>query len=236
MNRALIVICAVIFAAISLNAEISLGIIGGLNYADLDPYVDGLSKKAEKLTRSCFGILTDLEISEYFALRFEPMYIKKGGRILDALRDIEDVEMQINCSYIELPFFIKTIHENSLNLYLLCGPVISFLLDCETDLDIFFSEINDEITFNADLMKVTNSFDFGIGIGTGFKIPLKTFDIFFEARYVRGLMNARENGDVTIEGEYMGEVITETVTLDKEDNKYVNQGLQLLLGITLPVF
>jgi hypothetical protein len=30
----------------------------------------------------------------------------------------------------------------------------------------------------------------------------------------------------------MGEVLTEVVTLEKEENKYANQGLQVLLGIT----
>lgn len=221
---------------ISLNAEISLGLIGGLNFADVDPYVDGLSRQADSITKYCFGLVSDIDLTEYFVLRFEPMYIEKGGKILDALRDTEDVQMKIHCSYIEFPVFIKTNHENRFNLYLLGGPVFSFLLNCETELDYYFPEIDDKVSFEADLMEVTNSFDFGVGIGGGFKIPLNTFNIYCEARYVRGLMNARDNGEVTIEGEYMGETLTETVTLDKEENKYANQGLQLLLGVTIPIF
>ena len=113
--------------------------------------------------------------------------------------------------------------------------MFSFLLDCETELEIPFSGITDKITFEADLMDVTSSFDLGLGIGGGFKVPLNSLDIYCEARYVRGLLNARKDGDITIEGEYMGEVMTETVTLDKEENKYANQGMQLLLGVTIPI-
>ncbi|MFC1887457.1 outer membrane beta-barrel protein [Candidatus Cloacimonadota bacterium] len=232
MKRVILIFCAVLITMISLHSDISLGIIGGLNFADLDPYVDGLSKKAEAINKSCFGLLFDVDISEYFTFRFEPMYIKKGGKILDALRDIDDVPMKINCSYIELPFFIKTNHLNSLNLYILGGPVFSFLLDCEADIDIYYGDDLGDITFNADLMDVTKNFDLGIGIGGGFKIPFNRISFYGEARYVRGLMNAREAGDVTIKGEYDGEIITETVTMDAEDNKYANQGAQLLLGVT----
>ena len=228
-----IVVGILIFLFSNLNGEFRIGASGGLNFADLDAYVDGRSKKAEALTKSCGGILLEVDISEYFVLRCEPMYVPKGGNILDALRDIEDVEMEIKCSYVELPLYIRTNHENPLNLYFLCGPVFSYLLDCETDLNIDYPDpINESITFSGDMMDTTNKLDVSIGVGWGFKIPLEKFNIFTEMRYVRSLTNSRKNGDLVLKGDYQGQELTETVTLDKEDNKYANQGLQLLLGVT----
>lgn len=217
----------------NLNAEFHIGTIGGINFADLDAYVDGRSKKAEALPKGCGGIILDLDLSEYFVLRFTPMYVPKGGIILDALRDLEEAEMEIKCSYIELPMFIKTNHDNHLNLYFFGGPTFSYLLECETELNIPYPvPIDETITFTGDLMDTTNRLDIGFGIGWGFKIPLDNFDIFAEMRYVRGLSNSRKTGELFVEGEYEGEVISDSVILDKEDNRYANQGLQLLLGFT----
>jgi len=228
-----IVVGILLFLFSSLNADFHIGVIGGTNFADLDAYVDGRSKKAEALAKICGGIMLEANISEYFGLRCESMYVPKGGNILDALRDIEDVEMEIECSYVELPLYFRTNHENPLNLYFLCGPVFSYLLNCETELVIEYPDpINESITFSGDLMDTTNRLDIGVGLGWGFKIPLEKFDIFTEMRYVRSLTNSRKNGDLVLNGNYQELELTETVTLDKEDNKYANQGLQLLLGVT----
>jgi len=225
-----------IFLFSDLSAEFHIGAIGGVNFADLDAYVDGRSKKAESLPKGCGGIVLDLDLTEYFVLRCTPMYVPKGGNILDALRDIEDVEMEIECSYIEFPLFIKTNHDNRLNLYLYGGPTLSYLLDCKTDLKVDASVFNPQatgiVTFNGDLMDTTNRLDIGVGIGWGFKVPLNNFVIFAEMQYIRGLTNSRKTGELFIEGEYEGEEISDSVILDKEDNRYANQGLQLLLGFT----
>ena len=239
MKKSCFISLFVSIIALSMFAEIKIGAIGGFNFADLDPYVDGRSKKAEALTKFCGGILLDVDISEYFILRLEPMYIPKGGNILDALRDIENIEMEVNCSYLEFPVFFKTNHENPLHLYLLCGPVFSYLLECETELEldanIFNPQLSGTAAYTADLMDVTKRFDLGLGIGCGFKISLRNYDIFAEMRYVRGLTNARESGTMTLKTDYDG---LENIDIDllEENNKYANQGLQLLLGVSIPLF
>jgi len=106
------------------------------------------------------------------------------------------------------------------------------MFDCDVELDVPFSGLTDEVTFKGNAMNITQRSDFGICGGAGFKIPLGITDLFAEIRYERGLTNARKSGDLTIKGIYMDEELTETVTLDKEENKYANQGLLLLLGFT----
>lgn len=231
-----LIIGMLLFLFSNLNADFHIGAIGGLNFADMDAYVDSRSKKTENLAKVCGGLLLDVDISEYFVLRFEPMYVPKGGNILDALRDIEDVEMEIKCSYLELPIFFKTNHENRLNLYFMGGPVFSYLLDCETELELDLSvidpQINDTAILSGDLMDVTKKYDVGIAIGWGFKIPFDKVDLYGEMRYTRGLTNAREGGMITLKGTYQDEEIIIEEPLDEQENRYANQVLQLLIGIT----
>ncbi len=222
-----------LFLFSSLTADFHVGAIGGVNFADLDAYVDGRSKTTDAIGKGCGGVLLDLDLTEYFVLRCTPMFVPKGGNILDALRDIEGVEMEVSSTYLELPILIKTNHDNPLHLYFFGGPTFSYLLNSEAKLDIFFPTVNDEVSFETDMMDVTKRLDIGIGIGWGFKIPLNNFDVFAEMRYVRGLTNGREEGNIVLEGSYQGQEITEEVTLYKEENKFAIQGLQLLLGVTL---
>ncbi|OPX26329.1 MAG: hypothetical protein B1H06_05810 [Candidatus Cloacimonas sp. 4484_143] len=226
-----LIVGILIFLFSNLNADYHVGAIGGINFADLDAYVEGQSKKAEALPKPCGGLLFDIDLSEYFVLRCEPMYIPKGGNIIDAIPDSDDVEMEISCSYIELPIFFKTNHENPLNLYFLCGPVISYLLECDAEIDMSNSPQGEELpVFSTDLMNVTKNFDFGIGIGWGFKVPTDKLDIFAEMRYTRGLTNARKTGLIDLKPEVEG--IPDLIEFNENDNRYANQGLQLLMGIT----
>ncbi len=108
MNRItnlLVAIFTVYFAQPS-AAQVQLGIIGGINFADADVEVE--NQPAEISKQAVFGIggVFDLSLSRTFSLRLEPMYLQKGvGKTELAIQP--DVEWSVKSSYLELPVFLK---------------------------------------------------------------------------------------------------------------------------------
>jgi len=56
-----LIVGILIFLFSNLNADYHVGAIGGINFADLDAYVEGQSKKAEALPKPCGGLLFDIK-------------------------------------------------------------------------------------------------------------------------------------------------------------------------------
>lgn len=219
--RAMILIL-ILSLTFPLGAQIRLGAVGGLNFADLET-----SGEPEVSTRTVFVIGTVLEIglSRNFILHMEPMYIQKGGRV-EAGEDItSDPGGRVKSSFIEFPIFLKVTYGSRIRPYVMAGPSIGYLLSSNIELDAF------GLAFEGDMKEVTKRVDFGLGFGGGIAIPMGIFSVFLEGRYTVGLTNLQKGGTIEVSA---GPLVV-PIPFDEDESKYKNRGFQIMIGILYPL-
>jgi opacity protein-like surface antigen len=222
----LFVILTIVFLAIPLMAQTQLGIIGGINIANISGDVLDENNQKQSLStssRTAFGIggVLDLALSENVSLRFEPMYLQKGAKDEEEVEGVTVTE-KYKFTYIEVPAFIKIAFGTSnTRPYIMAGPSLGFLLSADLEFDIM------GISASTDLKDAMSSTDFGLGFGGGVNFQLETLSIFLEARYALGLSDVFTGGTLTILG------MTEEVPDEALDIK--TNGIQIMGGITFPL-
>ena len=207
--------------------KFSLGIIGGLNFADMH-FPNNQGPDAQEIsTRLGFGIgaVLDIRLSENIFVRIEPMYLQKGGKIEEGSDPVNQPEGQINSSSIEIPILIQYTFGNRIKPYLIAGPTVGYNLESDIEFDLT------GLKFKGDLKEVTETFDLGLTFGGGVQVPVGFGIIFLEGRYTYGLLNQRKSGTITVSSNGF----EFEMDSDKEEHKYTNRGLQLLAGILFPL-
>jgi opacity protein-like surface antigen len=174
---AVLVGAAVIFLALPVSAQINVGLIGGLNLANLsvdpDPGID-----LNNRTAFGFGGVLDFTLSDMLALHLEPMYLQKGSKL-----ESGGQEAKIKADYLEIPVMFKYAFGNSTaKPYVMAGPSIGILL-------------SNKVTNGGevDIKDETKSTDFGVGFGAGVSFPAGSSSIFIEGRYTLGLTNVNDD-------------------------------------------
>lgn len=207
--------------------KFSLGIIGGLNFADMH-FPNNQGPDAQEIsTRLGFGIgaVLDIRLSENIFVRIEPMYLQKGGKIEEGSDPVNQPEGQINSSSIEIPILIQYTFGNRIKPYLIAGPTVGYNLESDIEFDLM------GLKFEGDLKEVTETFDLGLTFGGGVQVPVGFGIIFLEGRYTYGLLNQRKSGTITVSSNGF----EFEMDSDKEENKYTNRGFLLLAGISIPL-
>lgn len=205
--------------SMSASAQTRLGIIGGLNFANLDADFDKALQEIS--TKTFFGVggVVDLRLSENFSLYMQPMYLRKGALV----KDLQDnIEFPFTFAFLELPVFLKAEFGSAVRPYLMAGPTAGYLLSA--DIEGQYSGI----VFKGDLKEVTENLDFGLGFGAGVSYPLSTISIFVEGRYTLGLVNMQKGGAF----ELSAGPLVEEITWDKDVDAYKNRGIQIMAGVT----
>ena len=207
--------------------KISLGVIGGVNFADMyfPNSQDEDDQRITALPGFGVGAILDIRLSKNIFARIEPMYLQKGGEIEEGKDVVNQPEGQIRSSSIEIPLLIQYTFGNKFQPYLIAGPTFAYNLKSEIEFDMT------GLNFKGDLKDVTATFDLGITFGGGLQVPVGFGKIFLEGRYSYGLINQRESGTITVSSNGF----QFDMDSDKEEDKYTNRGFQLLLGITLPI-
>ena len=207
--------------------KFSLGIIGGLNWADMyfPNSQDPDDQEITTLLGFGAGAVLDIRLSENIFARIEPMYLQKGGKIEEGSDPVNQPEGQIKSSSIEIPLLIQYTFGNRINPYLIVGPTIGYNLKSDIEFDLT------GLKFKGDLKEVTETFDLGLTFGGGVQMPVGFGIIFLEGRYTYGLINQRKSGTVTVSSNgFQFEL-----DADKEEDKYTNRGFQLLAGALFPL-
>jgi len=209
-------------------AQHQVGIIGGLNFADLniDPQGEGI----EIVTRTGFslGCIVNINFSPLLGLQFEPSYIQKGAEA--RISFVEEgfsvkAEETFKAAYVDLPILLRiTIQTDNVRPYLLAGIAPAFLIGD-------FKEVLNKITIDgidytnqvpANMKEYeykSNSFDLGANFGAGLSIPLMNFTIFLEGQYSLGLLDIND----------------EEPDPDFGKAKIRNRGFQAKVGVSFPL-
>ena len=209
LNIVLVMLLAVI-TVLPASAQISLGVFGGLNFANLN-MDEGDLGDAEFASRTVFGFggILDYGISENIALRLEPMYLQKGA---DIVVDGFDDQFIVKLSYFEVPMMFKySFSGDNINPYIMAGPSIGFLMEAKTELDAAGGASEE-----TDIKDETSDIDFSLGFGAGVNLPMGNNSIFVDARYTLGLINIVDDPEAP-------------------DDDVKNNGIQIFAGITFPV-
>lgn len=220
-NLFLLVLLA-LFIALPAGAQVKLGVIGGVNIANLNGEdVDGTKIDFSSCTTFGVGGVLDIGLSENVALRFEPMYLQKGAEFnVTDDPDFGSATFSSKAGYLEVPVLLKiSFGTSATRPYLMAGPTIGFNLSSKFEL----SALGFSAEIDAD--KITKSTDFGLAFGAGVSFPAGTSSIFVEGRYALGLSDIVEAGTL----ELMGEL------LEFEDVNIKTRGIQIMGGITFPL-
>lgn len=204
----------------------SIGIVGGLNFTNMHfpGSQDSDDQETTMLTGLGAGLVFDFRLSEHLFAHIEPMYLQKGCNIKEGSDPMNQPEGKIKSAAIEIPVLIQYMFGSKIKPYIVAGPSIAYNLKSEVKFDLT------GLSFIGDMKDVIESFDFGMSFGGGVQVPLGFGLLFLEGRYTHGLINQRKTGSVMLVSNGL-EFELET---DKNDDKYTNRGIQLMLGITFP--
>ncbi len=172
MKKLLLLITVVLSCGVA-NAQISLGIKGGVNYASLYG-VDATNPEA--IIAYHGGGVVELGLGERFSLQPEVLYSAQGGTFRDNILGT-DIENTFN--YILLPVLAKVYIIKGLSLEI--GPQIGFNISSETK----FLGLRVDKDFAENL-------DYGMAAGAGFKLEN---GLFFQGRYNLGLAQVDKTFD-----------------------------------------
>ena len=167
MKKSLIlVVLMVIFTHVSFCQSVKFGIKAGLNYAN----VTGSELKTEAITSYHTGLVSEIKLTDGFALQPELLYSTQGATYKTAVEDFKN-----ELGYITIPVMLKINLSENLSLEL--GPQAGFLLSEKNKFDT----------------NKSNTFDFTANAGLGLKV---TDSLFLQARYGLGLTEIKTDSDI----------------------------------------
>lgn len=207
--------------------KIQIGVLGGPNFADMNLK----SESGEDQTTSShtyFGIggIADFQIGPLFNIQVEPMYLRKGGRVMASNGD---PNIDIKMSFLEVPVFIKLVFGQIVQPYVKAGPTIGFLLNSTAEADISGPGPG-TAKYEADLKKVLESMNIGLGVGAGLTIPFGNNTLFLDGRYTFGLKDLYKGGSLVWKSG------SDSFTVEaSEAAELSTKGIQIMLGIMFPI-
>ena len=158
MKKKLLISAILIVLSFSAQAQLlQIGVKAGLNYANFSR----TEIQTDAITSYHAGLVAEIKLLDKFSIQPELLYTTQGASYENAGQEFKN-----ELGYIAIPVLAKIYLSDSFSLEL--GPQASFLL-------------SEKDKFNA---KDSNTFDFGLAAGLGFKI---TKNIFIQGRYVLGL-------------------------------------------------
>ena len=223
----IILVCFALSAFSQSSEKYSIGVIGGLHISDMyfENNQGANDQEISSLTQFGLGALIDIRLSPKSSIYLEPMYLQKGGKIEEGSDPANQPPGEITTAYLELPILFKYTFGEKIMPYVVVGPSVGYLLSSELVFEI--SGYN----FTGDFSDVMESFDLGVTIGGGLQYPVSFGLLFIEAKYNYGLINQMKGGTVTLESNG----IEVDLTLDKEMDKFINRGFQILAGASFPL-
>ena len=206
--------------AFSLQAQVKIGIGGGLNFSTVKIENEEVDPSAQ--TNFVISGIMELPVYKNLTIQLQPSYIRKGA---DFKVTGNSLDWVVDGNYIELPVHLKLNFGTDFP-YLFAGPTVGYLLDAEIRTEL------DGIKFAGDVKEITEEFDYGVSFGVGIEKPLGFGNVFFEASYTLGVSNNQKGGVIELVG---GSITDSSLEWEKGRDDYKNNGLQVLAGIKIPL-
>ncbi len=175
MKKARVII--VVFALLSVSigsfaqAQFSLGLKGGLNFANLD--VSSPTTTYENRTGYHVGAFTLIKF-EKIGIQPEVMFSQQGSKV----KSPNTSDFSSNFNYVNVPVILKLYTVAGINLQV--GPQFGFLMN-----DPVVKDVNGTTIENA-----YKSSDISVALGVGWDLP---FGLTIDGRYNLGLTDVEDN-------------------------------------------
>ena len=175
--------------------EITLGVKGGLNFANLSVDApDDPDFGFDSQTDFLAGAFAQFGIGRVFAVQPEVLYSQRGANSRD-----EDPAAKLNLDYIEVPLLLMArlgSRESPMYPILYAGPSVAF----ETRCSVTGEQDGSSVSLDCDDPQLdgaleTTKTNFGLVFGGGFEILYSRLTIQLDARYNLGLTNLNDADD-----------------------------------------
>ncbi len=198
------------------------GIIGGLNFADMEIVTKRSEHKVDIRHEYGIGGVFGLNLDRNISIQIEPMYLKKGG-----VAKLEEFDFGVNMRFssLEVPILLKVGFGDKIRSYIISGFSFGYILNAESQLSYEFFNLK------MDMTDIIKRFEFGLEWGGGISIPVGGNSFFLEARYNFGISNLVKNGTIDYK---LGDSEIISLPFDEQD-KFKNKGLKILAGFTIPL-
>lgn len=177
-------------APVTLEAQdVTIGVKGGLNSADLSISEDPVSINTDSRTGFVGGLFAQFNLGDVIAIRPEGLFSQKGASATE-----EGVDIELQLDYIELPVLAlaRIPTGGMVRPVLFAGPVISF----ETTCGVEGSEGGISISADCDAVDddpiLTKGTDFGVAFGGGLEIESGNLLFLLDGRYTLGLTDIND--------------------------------------------
>ncbi len=179
----------VLFVLVGLSAfsqaQVAIGIKGGLNFANLD--VSSVGAAYSSRTGYHGGAFVLVKLGK-IGIQPEILFSKQGSSV-----SINGVDLKSSYDYVNIPVIFKLYTVAGINLQV--GPQIGFLAG--GDQEAFINQVKTSVNVK-DYIK---SNDFSLALGLGWDLP---FGLTVDGRYNLGLSN---NNNTTSQGDVKNQVI-----------------------------
>ena len=193
------------FTLLPIHSQLTVGGFLDLNIAGLNVKPGGTGEDYSSLLGFGIGGIVSYPLNNNFALQGEPMFLQKGGKLTEF-----DETFTLRLLYFDIPVFIRyniAMANETVLPYVILGPNLGF----RTSSKVVYPDGSSE-----DISDQFTGIDLGLGIGAGVDVPYNNLIFFGETRYVFGL------NDINAE-------------TDADESKVRNRGLQILLGVKVPL-
>jgi hypothetical protein len=171
------------------QAQVAIGLKGGLNFAKLD--VSNSTTSLDSRTGFHGGPFVLFKLSK-IGIQPEILFSKQGTSFKGSTQDLN-----ANFDYINIPIMLKLYTVAGINLQL--GPQFGFLTKAEIE-----NEVNGVVS-TGDVKDLYKKSDLALAFGLGWDLP---FGLTIDARYNLGLSKIEDNSSI---GETKNKVIQVSV-------------------------
>ena len=220
------ILAVLMIAAVSLQAQISVGVKSGLNWANVKTTeaLGSITPDFNSLDEFNFGLVTEVGITDYFAIQPELNFVKKGFG-MDVGTDMElfgvnlpiGVNAESRFNYVEMPLLAKfKFGSERVKAYVVGGPTFGYATGgkIDTKAKVLVEIPLGSIPINLDNINYER-FEVGAALGAGVSFDTGFGQIFADARYQKGF--------------------TELYDIPFVNEKITNQGFGVNVGFMVPI-
>ena len=190
-------VLTLIFLATVSNAQISIGLKGGVNHANISTanFTQSFLPAFKNNKSITYGAVVEYGITDAFAIQSELNFIKKGFVIREGI-DLNlwnipvpvGVKATTDLNYVEMPLLAKyKVGAGVLGAYIAAGPTFGYATGGKFKTSAnFLVDINLVSTpINLDALNI-NRFEVGGAVGAGVTLNVGGSQLFVDGRYTHG--------------------------------------------------
>ena len=181
--------------------EVKFGPKAGVNFATLNGKDAGDAKMAIGFH---VGAFAEIKFNDKFAVQPEVLFSAQGAKVKESGTEVVmgvpvnyEAEGKTKLNYINIPIMAKYYITD--NFAVEAGPYVGFLMTAETEYEATMSAagISQTEKSTEDIKDISNSIDFGVGVGASFNLDS---GFFIGARYNLGLTKVGKEYNETVNG------------------------------------